>query len=56
MDLREETTGEWYEFVLYVAGTTPRMRQAFNNLKTICTRHLGGRCRIRVVDLHRHPE
>lgn len=56
MDLEKEPAVDCYELVLYVAGTTPRTRQAYTNLKTFCARHLGGRCRIRVVDLRRHPE
>ena len=51
-----EPTVDCYDLVLYVAGTSPRMRQAYANLTTICSCHLGGRCRIRVVDLLRHPE
>lgn len=40
---------------LYVAGQTPKSLAAVSNLKKICLEHLGGRCKIEVVDLLKNP-
>ena len=41
---------------LYVAGDTPRSRQAMANLERICAEHLGGRARCATVDVLDSPE
>ena len=41
---------------LYVAGDTPKSRTALSNLKKICVEHLGGRYRIKVIDLLKNPK
>ncbi len=52
---RPDTSEEWWELRLYVAGQTPRSVEAFANLKRICEEHLRGRYRIEVVDLLKNP-
>jgi circadian clock protein KaiB len=47
---------ECFELRLYVAGQTPKSLRAFANLKKICDEHLGGKCRIEVIDLFKNPK
>ncbi len=42
-------------FRLYVAGDTPNSTQARVNLGALCRKHLAGRYKIEIVDVHRHP-
>ena len=44
-----------YDLCLYVAGKTDKSSVALANLKRICTEHLGGEYRIKVIDLVKHP-
>ena len=44
-----------YELCLYVAGNTQKSAVALANLKRICSVHLGGEYRIKVVDLVKNP-
>jgi circadian clock protein KaiB len=44
-----------YDLCLYVAGNTQRSALALANLKRICTEHLGGEYRIKVIDLLKNP-
>ena len=44
-----------YVLRLFVSGLTSRSQRAIANLKIICERHLAGRYRIEVVDLHQSP-
>jgi circadian clock protein KaiB len=44
-----------YDLWLYVAGKTPRSTAAIDNLKQICSKHLEGRYRIKVIDLVTNP-
>jgi circadian clock protein KaiB len=44
-----------YVLCLYVAGETPKSRSALDNLKQICSVHLDGRCRIKIIDLLKNP-
>jgi circadian clock protein KaiB len=44
-----------YVLCLYVAGETSRSVSALANLTKICTQHLGGRYRIKVIDLVKNP-
>lgn len=40
---------------LYVAGTTSKSIEAFDNLKKICEEYLKGKYAIEVIDLLRNP-
>lgn len=44
-----------YDLWLYVAGNTARSTAAIANLKQICSKHLEGRYRIKVIDLVENP-
>ena len=44
-----------YDLYLYVAGNTQKSSAAIANLKRICTEHLGGQYRIKVIDLLKQP-
>jgi circadian clock protein KaiB len=44
-----------YELRLYVVGNNSKSRLAFDNLKEICCKYLGGRCHIEVIDLTKNP-
>jgi circadian clock protein KaiB len=46
---------DFFELRLYVAGQTPKSLRAFANLKKICDEHMGGKCRIEVIDLIKNP-
>jgi circadian clock protein KaiB len=50
----EKPKAEW-ELRLYIAGETPKAVAAFQNLESICERHLKGRYRIEVIDLVKNP-
>lgn len=41
---------------LYVAGATPRSRQAIANLTEICETQLHGRYSLEVVDIYQRPQ
>jgi circadian clock protein KaiB len=51
-----ESSPNFWELRLYVAGQTPRSRTAFSNLKKICEDHLPERYSIEVIDLLVQPE
>ena len=51
-----ESSKEFWELRLYVAGQTPKSLTAFANLKKICEEHLEGKYRIEVVDLLKNPQ
>ncbi len=44
-----------YDLYLYVAGNTQKSAVAISNLKRICTEHMGGEYRIKVIDLLKNP-
>ena len=44
-----------YDLCLYVAGNTARSAAAIDNLKQICSKHLDGQYRIKVIDLVENP-
>jgi circadian clock protein KaiB len=44
-----------YDLWLYVAGNTARSTAAIANLKQICSKHLEGQYRIKVIDLVENP-
>jgi len=41
---------------LYVAGTTPKSLEAFDNLKRICEEYLKGKYCIEIIDLIKKPK
>jgi circadian clock protein KaiB len=45
-----------WEFLLYVADTSPRSVLATGNLRTLCERYLEGNCRITIVDIVKQPD
>ena len=45
-----------YLLKLYVTGTSPRTRQAIENLQRICEQELKGRFRLDIVDVLEHPQ
>jgi circadian clock protein KaiB len=45
-----------YVLCLYVAGETSKSASALVNLKKICSQHLDGRYRIKVIDLLKNPK
>lgn len=51
-----ETTAEFWNLRLYVAGQTPKSMTAIANLKRLCDEHLPGRHRIEVIDLMENPK
>jgi circadian clock protein KaiB len=51
-----DTSSEFWQLRLYVAGQTSKSLLAFANLKKICEAHLEGRYEIKVVDLLVTPQ
>ncbi len=45
-----------WDFSLYVVNHTPKSIKAVRNLRTLCRESLGGKCRIEVIDIAKHPE
>jgi circadian clock protein KaiB len=45
-----------YVLRLYVAGVTPRSRNAIRNVKRLCAEHLAGRCDLEIVDIFQQPK
>lgn len=41
---------------LYVTGTSPRTRQAIENLQRICEQDLRGRYQLDIIDVLEHPQ
>jgi circadian clock protein KaiB len=50
------TEEEIWRLTLFVAGQSPRSRNAFANLAALCDSRLAGRYEIEVVDLIENPE
>ncbi|HXN82306.1 MAG TPA: circadian clock protein KaiB [Myxococcales bacterium] len=46
---------EQYVLRLYVAGLTPRSRQAIANITSICEEYLQGRYDLEVIDVFKRP-
>lgn len=44
-----------YVLRLYVAGMTPRSREAITSIKKLCEQHLQGRYEIEILDIYQHP-
>ena len=45
-----------YVLRLYVTGMTPKSMRAIENLQSICSEYLRGRCEIEIVDIYQHPQ
>ena len=52
---RERTKKENYVLRLYIAGMTPKSKQAILNIKRICDGHLKDRYELEVIDIMRNP-
>ncbi len=52
---RERAKKENYVLRLYIAGMTPKSKQAILNLKKICDGHLKDRYDLEVIDIIRNP-
>lgn len=46
---------ERYLLRLFVSGMTPRSTAAVARLKSICAKHLDGRCDLEVIDIYQQP-
>ncbi len=46
---------EKYVLRLYVAGMTPRSREAIRTVTTLCEEHLAGHYDLEVIDLYQQP-
>ncbi len=44
-----------YVLHLYFAGRTPKVLMAVTNLREMCSERLKGRCKIKLIDLYKHP-
>ncbi len=44
-----------YVLRLYIAGITPRSREALRTVAIICEEELKGRCALEVIDLYEQP-
>jgi len=53
---KPQSSEEFWELRLYVAGQTNRSYRALTNLKTICEQYMGGKYSIEVVDLTKNPK
>ena len=45
-----------YDLCLYIAGSSPRSRQAVTNVRKICANLLSGVCDLEVVDILQQPQ
>jgi circadian clock protein KaiB len=45
-----------YQLRLIVAGSTPRSRQAIENLHRVCDGHLKGQVDLEIIDIYQQPE
>ncbi len=52
---RERAKKENYVLRLYIAGMTPKSKQAILSLKKICDGHLKDRYELEVIDIIRNP-
>jgi circadian clock protein KaiB len=51
-----DSTQRHYCLRLYIAGTTPRSRQAIASLKSICETHLQGKYELEVIDVYQSAQ
>ncbi|WP_424356925.1 circadian clock KaiB family protein [Methanocella sp. MCL-LM] len=54
-NIQDEAAIEW-DLRIYVAGETPKSRDAIANLRKVCEEYLKGRYTIEVIDLLKHPQ
>jgi len=47
-------TAKW-QLHLFVAGMSPRSQDAIANIHKLCEKHLIGRYKLEVIDIHQHP-
>jgi circadian clock protein KaiB len=52
---RPKSDASTYDLCLYIAGNTQKSSVALANLQRICVQHLGGKYRIKVIDLLKNP-
>ncbi len=52
---RERAKKENYVLRLYIAGMTPKSKQAILNIRKICDGHLKDRYELEVIDIIRNP-
>jgi len=45
-----------YFFSLYISSKSPRSKLVISNLKQFCAESLQGHCKIKVIDIQKHPE
>ena len=50
------TVPDPYMLRLFVAGSSPRAKQALDNLQRICDEELHGSYQVEVIDVLQHPE
>jgi len=55
-ETKKRVKGDFVDLRLYVADETPRCLTAYENIRKICDEYAGGKYRITVVDLLKHPE
>jgi circadian clock protein KaiB len=53
---KTDENNEFWDLRIYVAGETPKMQEAVQNLKKVCGEFLSGRCSIEVIDLQKNPQ
>jgi circadian clock protein KaiB len=51
-----DPTANTFVLKLYVTGTSPRTRQAIENLQRICEQELRGRYELEIVDVLQQPQ
>jgi circadian clock protein KaiB len=51
----QQTSKEFWNLRLYIAGETSRSIAALTNLQKICDEHLAGKYNVEVVDLLKNP-
>ena len=56
VSIKKRPSAVKYALSLYVAGETPKSLAALANLKRICSEHLDGNYRIKVIDLRKNPK
>jgi len=52
---KEKSKHQKYVLRLYVAGITPRSREAIRTVTSICEEHLAGRYDLEVIDIYQQP-
>ncbi|MBD1394479.1 circadian clock KaiB family protein [Mucilaginibacter glaciei] len=52
----EDTPALAYELRLFISGASPNSIRAVENLKAICEKHLPGRYKLEIIDIHQQKE